>query len=1514
MKNCTYVLRTVLICVFAIAGMLPGFSQQVEKGLNSSTGDYLGFLEYKPADYSSNTTTKYPLIIFLHGIGERGNGTTMLQDVTCCGIPRIIRLGHKMKFTWNGKTETFLVISPQCPEKYGMWPAVFITELINYAKANLRIDPNRIYLTGLSMGGGGTFRFISTGADQPKQLAAAATICAPCTFSQPLDPVNAHLPIWSFHAADDPTASVTCTINAINRINDFNPNPKPLMTIWPTGGHIVWDRVYTDTAYKFDGVVNIYEWFLGQNKSLPVNIMPVARVGNTINITTGTATAKLDGSASTDADGKLVRYVWRKVSGPAGGVITTPFGTNSSTTVTGLTTAGTYQYQLNVVDDRAAVSRDTLTIVVSNGASVVNVAPVAKAGSDATITLPTSIYTLNGSGTDQDGTIASYQWTKVSGPAATIANPAAASTAISGLVQGTYVFKLKVTDNKGATGEDQVTITVNAVPNVAPVAKAGADVTITLPTSSVTLNGSGSTDSDGSIASYLWTKVSGPAATIANPAAASTAISGLVQGTYVFKLKVTDNKGAMGEDQVTITVNAAPNVAPVAKAGADVTITLPTNSVTLNGAGSTDSDGSIASYLWTKVSGPAATIANAAAASTAISGLVEGTYVFKLKVTDNRGATGEDQVTVVVNAAPNVAPVAKAGADVTITLPTNSVTLNGAGSTDSDGSIASYLWTKVSGPAATIANASGSSTAINGLVEGTYVFKLKVTDNDGASSEDQVTVKVNPAANVLPVAKAGNDITITLPTNRTSVSGIASSDADGSIVSYAWAKLSGPSQFIIADAEAALTSITNLVEGIYTFRLVVTDNDGGTDADTVVIKVNPAPPAPNVAPVAQAGENQTITLPVDNVSLNGSGSTDQDGTIASYTWTYISGPATYSLNNAASATATVTGMGAGTYTFRLEVKDNDGATDADTVSIIVEEETAPPPPPNVVPTANAGSDIVITLPVNQATLHGEESTDSDGTITNYTWKKISGPASFNIVTAGASSTIIENLVEGTYQFQLQIKDNDGALSNDTVKITVNPAPNETPASDAGADMQVQLPDPNIQLDGSDSYDPDGTIAAYKWEQISGPNTATITSALTAATKITGVAEGVYWFRLTVTDNDGTKASDAIKITVFAAPIPNVVPVANAGSDIEITLPVASAQLDGSKSSDADGTIVSYRWTQISGPVTATIANTTAQKTNVAGLQEGEYTFRLTVKDNDGEETNDNVKVTVHAGITPNVAPVANAGSDIDVTLPDATIQLDGTGSSDADGTIASYNWVKVSGPAATITNSNTATPNIVGVEAGVYTFRLTVTDNDGEEASDDVKVTVHAAPAPSVNAMPVANAGGDQTISYPDTSLTISGTQSNDTDGTIETYDWTMLDGPAPATIMNPSSPSTVINNLQTGEYKFVLTVTDNKGGVARDTVAVSVINTQRFTEEFKVYPNPARSDLKVDLSSDTLGTTRVTIYNSNGMIVQSMNVEKTQPHLLKSVNVSKLQTGIYYLEVIIDGKVRKISKFMKQQ
>ena len=173
-----------------------------------------------------------------------------------------------------------------------------------------------------------------------------------------------------------------------------------------------------------------------------------------------------------------------------------------------------------------------------------------------------------------------------------------------------------------------------------------------------------------------------------NPASAATDITGLVQGVYQFQLQVTDNNGATATDVISITVNAAANIPPVADAGLDQTITLPVNIVTLSGSGS-DADGTIATYSWTKISGPSSsTIVNPATAATDVTGLVQGVYQFQLQVTDNNGAIGTDIVQVTVNAAPNQPPVADAGLDQAITLPVNTVTLSGSGS-DADGTIAS---------------------------------------------------------------------------------------------------------------------------------------------------------------------------------------------------------------------------------------------------------------------------------------------------------------------------------------------------------------------------------------------------------------------------------------------------------------------------------------------------------------------------------------------------------------------------------------------------------------------------------------------------------------------------------------------------------------------------------------------------------------------------------------------------------------------------------------------------------
>jgi len=416
------------------------------------------------------------------------------------------------------------------------------------------------------------------------------------------------------------------------------------------------------------------------------------------------------------------------------------------------------------VDSKGTTYAGSITLAPYSSAvliyqsGTINQPPTANAGANQTITLPVNTVTLNGTGTDTDGTIASYQWTKIAGPATfTIGSATLAQTAINNLIQGTYQFELRVTDNQGAVGKDTISVSVNPAPvvNIAPTANAGTNQTITLPVNTVTLNGSG-TDVDGTIASYQWTKIAGPAIfTIASATQAQTVINNLIQGTYQFQLRVTDNLGAIGTSIVTVTVNPAPvvNIAPTANAGANQTITLPVNTVTLNGSG-TDVDGTIASYQWTKIAGPTSfTIVSVTSAQTVINNLVQGTYQFQLRVTDNQGAFSTSTVTItVLSPAPPpapIAPVANAGSDRTITLPTNNVTLNGTG-TDADGTIVSYLWTKISGPATfSIGTQSQANTAVNNLVEGVYLFTLRVTDNTGMTGLDTVKVTVNPEVNNL---------------------------------------------------------------------------------------------------------------------------------------------------------------------------------------------------------------------------------------------------------------------------------------------------------------------------------------------------------------------------------------------------------------------------------------------------------------------------------------------------------------------------------------------------------------------------------------------------------------------------------------------------------------------------------------------------------------------------------------------------------------------------------------------
>lgn len=493
--------------------------------------------------------------------------------------------------------------------------------------------------------------------------------------------------------------------------------------------------------------------------------------------------------------------------------------------------------------------------------------PSANAGNNQVITLPTSSVFLIGSATDSDGSITSYLWQKFSGPSSgTITSPNSSSTFVTGLVSGTYVFKLTATDNKGATGSDTMTVVVNPAPNQLPTVTTSGNQTITLPTNSVTVS-STANDPDGTIVSRLWSKTSGPSTfTINSPTSASTIISNLVAGTYTFQITVTDNSGASVSSSLTIVVNAAPpaNQPPSANAGGDKVITLPTTSTTLVGTG-LDPDGTIASYSWSKTSGPATfNIVSPSSSTTVVNNLVAGTYQFTLTVTDNLGATGSDTVSVTVNPAPNQPPVANAGLNSSITLPTSSTSLFGSGA-DPDGTISAYAWTQLSGPnTATIAAPSSATTGVSGLIAGVYTFQLTVTDNAGATDTDTVTVTViaAPVVDALISTTSGGpstpSATITLPSGITLYS-----ISTGSPTVFQWTKISGGAATIAAP-NGSSTAISGLVAGTYVFQLQAW-NGSITDTAQITVVVNASPAGPTYY-VAPNGDDTRTKAQASNIN------------------------------------------------------------------------------------------------------------------------------------------------------------------------------------------------------------------------------------------------------------------------------------------------------------------------------------------------------------------------------------------------------------------------------------------------------------------------------------------------------------------------------------------------------------------------------------------------------------------------------------------------------------------------
>ena len=227
-KNALAAAVIFLLCVSATT------AQQTAQKFIQETGYLLSL----PQGYDADTSKRWPLLIFLHGSGESGND---LEKVKTHGPPKLIA---------GGKKFPFIVVSPQAQPRLG-WETETLFHLLQFIKEKYRVDKYRVYLTGLSMGGFGTW---ALAMKHPEEFAAIIPNCGGGDSTEAWK--LRHIPVWCFHGALDnvvPPEKDEAMVTAAKR-----DNPSVKFTVYPDANHNSWERTYNNDS--------VYQWLLSQKK------------------------------------------------------------------------------------------------------------------------------------------------------------------------------------------------------------------------------------------------------------------------------------------------------------------------------------------------------------------------------------------------------------------------------------------------------------------------------------------------------------------------------------------------------------------------------------------------------------------------------------------------------------------------------------------------------------------------------------------------------------------------------------------------------------------------------------------------------------------------------------------------------------------------------------------------------------------------------------------------------------------------------------------------------------------------------------------------------------------------------------------------------------------------------------------------------------------------------------------------------------------------------------------------
>ncbi|MBZ4421853.1 RHS repeat-associated core domain-containing protein [Myxococcus sp. RHSTA-1-4] len=973
--------------------------------------------------------------------------------------------------------------------------------------------------------------------------------------------------------------------------------------------------------------------------------------------------ARVTGSACDDGlpSGAAVSLAWSQVSGPGTATFSSPA---QEATDVAFSEPGTYVLRLSA-SDSALSGHDDVTVTVLPR----NLPPVVSVQAPTSLILP-DVADLTATVTDDGlpaGAVLTRSWAKVSGPGTvTFSAPDADVTTAAFSQAGTYVLRFTAFDGHLTRSED-MSITVSPAPsaNQAPVVSAGPNLSLIFG-AQVNLAGTVTDDGlpTGKAVTQSWSKVSGPGTvSFTSPTAASTRATFSVAGEYVLRLTATDTDLSRSADvSVVLTpatpANRAPNVSISATTSGTGGMQLSLSStVTDDGLPS----GASLTRQWSAVSGPGPVTFSAPTSSTTLANFtVAGTYVLRLTASDTQLSTSADmQVAINTTAPANTAPSVSAGTNVAITLPVNSVQLNGTASDDGrpTGSTLSVLWTQVGGPAGvTFTSQTTASTRAAFPAAGTYVLRLTASDGQLERASD-VSVVVHPAAtaNKPPLVAAGPNLSTVLPQDTVQLQGSVSDDGlpEGSALAVTWTRVSGPGTVTFGDASQPATSAKFSAAGTYVLRLAASDGAFTATSDVSVV-VNASVPS-NQAPVVDAGPSWNLRLPTRTVTLTGTVTDDglPTGAVVSQQWSMVEGPASVVFSAPTQKTTAVTVSKAGVYRLRLTASDTK-LTGSSDVMLNVSEAAADNAPPSIDP----GPNLSVNLPAPAVALNGTVTDDGRpvGNVLETRWELASGPALVTFANASQPATTAGFTTVGDYLLRLTASDGEWVASA-VKQVRVQPVVvNKVPVVSATGPATVTLPGTAL-LSGSARDDglPASSTLAVSWSQVSGPGTVSFTRPAQVSSAASFSAPGDYVLRLTANDGELTASAD---VSVRALVV-NQAPVVFAGDGQVLEYPVRTATLTGTATDDGlpAGRPLTVAWSVVGGAGAVTFGSPDQLVTTATFASAGSYLLRLTASDSEKTASSD---VVVNVAAPEGPVPTVSLTSPVDGASVTGPVTVAGT--------------------------------------------------------------------------------------------------------------------------------------------------------------------------------------------------------------------------------------------------------------